>query len=92
MFLVPWFTSDQPLSKISPKDWKKIELMVVFNKMKIVMSLAQYPGSDDEGLGDDYDDQNLSKNVECDDASDLDEQGKDNESQEQPWVGIWTGH
>ena len=56
--------------------------------MKIVMSLAQYPGSDDEGLGDDYDDQNLSKNVECDDASDLDEQGKDNESQEQPWVGI----
>ena len=56
--------------------------------MKIVMSLAQYPGSDDERLGDDYDDQNLSKNVECDDASDLDEQGKDDESQEQPWVGI----
>ena len=61
---------------------------MVFNKMKMVMSLAQYPGSDDERLGDDYDDQNLSKNVECDDASDLDEQGKDDESQEQPWVGI----
>ena len=56
--------------------------------MKMVMALAQYPESDDEGLGDDYDDQNLSKNVECDDASDLDEQGKDDESQEQPWVGI----
>ena len=60
----------------------------LLNQLKMEMALSQYPESDDEGLGDDYDDQNLSKNVECDDASDLDEQGKDNESQEQPWVGI----
>ena len=52
--------------------------------MKMEMALTQYPGSNDECLGDDNDDQNLSKDVECDDASDLDEQGKDDESQEQP--------
>ena len=59
MFLVPWFTSCHPISKMSPKDWKNKNMMLVMGMTQSLDVLKRLSKYDDDD-GDDDDDDSIS--------------------------------